>query len=296
MLDGLTTAWSWSPGVIICLLLLVLLYLWGLTRLRRRSAGEQTVSIYRVITFFAAIVLMGATLLTPINTIARTQLFTMHMVQIVVLTTLCAPMLQAACPDVLIRPLTETPVIKDILRTLTRPLTASLLFNILFLLWHTPRLFDLAIMNGALYSVMLLSIFFTSLLNWWPLIGTVNEWREMSYPMQMLYAFLDGQPVDIFAFILVFSGVPLYTHYATPHWWLHVAAYADQAVGGAFLLIPGLVDLGVMTPLFFQWLKQIEQKTRIADQKRMEELEEEEEEWEEEEEVPSSGPPQARKA
>jgi putative membrane protein len=44
-------------------------------------------------------------------------------------------------------------------------------------------------------------------------------------------------------------------------------------MAGALLLLPGLVDLVVMTPLFFLWLAQIEQKQRIADQRRQEQAE-----------------------
>jgi cytochrome c oxidase assembly factor CtaG len=122
----------------------------------------------------------------------------------------------------------------------------------------------------------------------------------MSYPVQMLYAFVDGQPVDIYAFVLVFCGVPLYPHYVIPEQfalaaWNAVPAqmgltpFADQAAAGALLLIPGLVDLLVMTPLFFRWLKQIELRTEAADRERqrLAELEEEvEDEWEDEDEVP----------
>ena len=80
--------------------------------------------------------------------------------------------------------------------------------------------------------------------------------------MQMLYAFLDGQPVDIFAFLVVFTGVAFYTHYVIPPQFIQFgySAVADQTVAGAFLLIPGLVDLVVMSPLFFRWLAQIEQQ------------------------------------
>ncbi len=89
-------------------------------------------------------------------------------------------------------------------------------------------------------------------------------------PLQMLYAFLDGQPVDIFAFLLVFSGTVFYTHYAVPPQ-LGVSAFGDQAVGGALLLIPGLVDLVVMSPLFIRWLAQMEAQAKINDQ-RLQEL------------------------
>ncbi|MGZ6386988.1 MAG: hypothetical protein ACXWOL_16345 [Ktedonobacteraceae bacterium] len=69
--------------------------------------------------------------------------------------------------------------------------------------------------------------------------------------------------------MLVFSGVVIYPFYAIPPQ-LGISAFADQAMGGALLLLSGLIDLVLMTPLFFLWLAQIEQKARIADQKRQE--------------------------
>jgi putative membrane protein len=93
----------------------------------------------------------------------------------------------------------------------------------------------------------------------------------------MVYAFLDGQPVDIFAFLLVFTGAIFYPYYQIPAplVQLGLTAYPLQAAGGTFLMIPGLVDLIVMTPLFFSWLGQMEARAKIADQKMQEELEEE---------------------
>lgn len=292
MFNNLSTTWSWSLSVILFLLLLTLLYLACLWRAyqrhtRERDVHKQPVSVYRVIAFFAAIVIVAALLLTPISTIARTQLFSLHMAQAVILTTICAPLVLAGCSAEIVRSLLELPVVRGIVRLLTRPLIASILFNVSFLLWHAPRFFNAAQANSTLYEIMMLTIFFTSLLNWWPLIGSSQELRRMSYPLQMVYAFFDGQPVDIFAFILVFTGVPIYTHYVIPSG-LNLTAFADQTVAGALLLIPGLVDLGVMSPLFFRWLRQIEQKTRLADQRRQERIAEEQEEeyeyYEEEEE------------
>jgi cytochrome c oxidase assembly factor CtaG len=131
---------------------------------------------------------------------------------------------------------------------------------------------------------MMLAIFFTSILNWWPLIGSQRERYKMSLPMQLLYAFFDGQPVDIFAFVLVFSGVAIYPQYVIPPQ-LHLSPFGDQTVAGALLLIPGLVDLGVMSPLFVRWLGQLEQRTKQEDLRRQQERELTEEYEEDEGEV-----------
>ncbi len=270
MFAGLSLPWPFNPGVTIFLLLLVALYLVGLRHVRKHPAQDDAVERRHILAFFSAIAVMTIALLTPIDTIARTQLFSVHMAQLVLLTTLCAPLILFSCPATLLRPLVELPVVRTIIHVFTYPLVASVLFNLLFLLWHAPRILHFVVENNTLYHVQVLSIFVASLLNWWPLLGSVRELRPMSYPMQMLYAFFDGQPVDIFAFILVFTGVTVYPYYAIPAQ-LGLSTFADQAVGGALLLVPGLVDLVVMTPLFFRWLSQIEHQTKRADEERLEE-------------------------
>ncbi len=274
MLNGLLLTWSWSLGTVVFLLLLCLLYLWGLWQARRHFEGQR-ISARRIAAFFAGIVIVALLVLSPVNTIARTQLFSVHLAQVVILTSVCAPLVLAGCPAIVLRPLVEVPVVRHAMRFLTFPLTASLIFNGAFLLWHVPKLYNASLANAPLYQAMVLCIFCTSLLNWWPLVGSLTELRKISYPIQIFYAFFDGQPVDIFALVLVFSGVPFYPHYALPPQ-LGLSRFADQAVGGAFLLIPGLIDLAVMSPLFFRWLAQIEAKTRLADQRRQQEMEEDE--------------------
>ena len=277
MLDGLDFSWHLNLISLLALALICLLYILGI-RLAGRGGAHPPLNGWRLAAIISAIVLGVLVLLTPLDTIARTQLFAAHMLQAVILTTLCAPLLLASCPDWLVRPILEQPVSRAIAQALTRPLVASMLFNLTFLAWHAPVIYNAAQRNTTLYQVEMLSILFMALLNWWPLIGPLRELRNLSYPVQMLYAFLDGQPVDIFAFLLVFTGTVFYRQYVIPQQLLQngYSPLADQAVGGAFLLIPGLVDLVVMSPLFFRWLAQIEQQAKLADQRRQEEEKEEE--------------------
>jgi hypothetical protein len=68
----------------------------------------------------------------------------------------------------------------------------------------------------------------------------------------------------------VFSFVVIYPFYHVPPQ-LGISAFGDQAAGGALLLIPGLVDLVVMSPLFFRWLGMLEARAKIADERRAQE-------------------------
>ena len=280
MSDNLNFTWHWSPFTMIGLLLLCLIYIIGL-RVAGRNSTHPPLEKRRIAAFISAIVLITLMLLTPIDMIARTQLFTAHMLQVVVLVTLCSPLLLYSCPPWLVQPVVDNRVTRHILRFLTQPVIASCIFNVTFLIWYTPRIYSLTLTNGSLYHVELWAILLTSLLNWWPLIGPVRTLNHMSYPLQMLYAFVDGQPVDIFAFLLVFTEVVFYPQYMVPRSFTSFGfnALADQTIAGSLLLIPGLVDLVVMSPLFFRWLGQIEQRAKIEDQQRQEEAEAEAAEW-----------------
>ncbi|GCE20507.1 cytochrome c oxidase assembly protein [Dictyobacter kobayashii] len=275
MLSGLSLAWSWSPGGLLCFIILALLYLLRLRQvyiLRQRDPQAPTVSKIRVASFFIGLLLFAALFFSPVHTIGRTQLFSVHMAEVVVLTTLCAPLLLGGCSEVILRPILEIPVVSTVVRFLTNPIVTSIIFNASFLLWHAPKIYNAAMPNVSLYNTMMLCIFLTSLLNWWPVIGSLSELKKHGYPLQMLYVILDGQPVDIFAFILVYSGVPLYTLYRIPVQ-TGLNAFGDQAAAGALLLLPGLIDLVVLSPLFISWMGQIEHKTRAADLRRLAEAE-----------------------
>jgi putative membrane protein len=264
-MDGLNLSWHWSPLALAALAILCLLYLFGLWFAHRR-VEQARLSPWRVLSFAASLLVMAFVLLSPLDVIGRTQLFSAHMVQLVLLTTLCVPLLLFAMPPSLLQPLLGLPLIRDVARFLTRPLLASSIFNLVFLLWHAPRLFNLAQGDPTIYHIQLLSITFAAVLNWFPLIGPLPELRPLSYPLQMLYAFLDGQPVDIFAFLLVFVGRAFYPNYAVPLQ-TGLNSLSDQMAGGAMLLIPGLVDLLVMSPLFFRWLRVMEERARLNDER-----------------------------
>src|SRR6266516_4184121 len=109
MLNGLNYAWHGSPITLMGLVVLCLFYAVGV-RLTYKQNGQTPLKSYRILAFVAAILLLALVLLTPLDTIARTQLFAAHMIQAVVITTLCAPLLLAACPDWLLQPLIAHPL------------------------------------------------------------------------------------------------------------------------------------------------------------------------------------------
>jgi len=264
--DGLTLTWHWSPFSLAALALLCLGYGLALGLMHRSKPRERPIKKRYLAWFGAGIIIIALFLLTPIDGLARTQLFLAHMFQVVFIITFAVPCILFACPDWLFQPAFDWPVSQAVLKLITQPVVASLLFNVVFLFWHLPLVYDKTLLpQGAyLYHVMIWSLFLVSFLNWWPLIGPERQLHHMSYPAQIAFAFLDGEPLQIYAFILVFSGMVVYP-YVVPAQFL--SAYADQSSAGALLLLPGIMDLVVMSPLFFRWLSQMEVKAKRNDER-----------------------------
>src|ERR1700674_3041101 len=117
MSDNLNFTWHWSPFTMIGLLLLCFIYSISL-RVAGRNSNHPPLEKRRIAAFVSAIALIALMLLTPIDMIARTQLLTAHMLQVVVLVTLCVPLLLYACPPWLVQPLIGNRVTRHIMRFL----------------------------------------------------------------------------------------------------------------------------------------------------------------------------------
>src|SRR5215469_2676521 len=109
-MNGLNLSWPANPGALIVIIALCLLFGLAILQAWRSSARDKPLTIWQVVAFVVAIIAMILVLLTPVDTIARTQLFLMHMAQAVVLTTLCAPLLLLAYPAWFLQPFLEHPV------------------------------------------------------------------------------------------------------------------------------------------------------------------------------------------
>lgn len=283
--DGIIVTWHWSPYSLAALLLFCLAYGLTLGLMHRRRPTERPIKKRYLAWFASGVLIIALFLFTPLDNVARTQLFLAHMFQVVFIITFAVPCFLFACPDWLFQPAFDWPISRALLTALTQPVAASVIFNSVFVFWHLPPVYaqTLTVPGANLYHLMIWTLFLVSFLNWWPLIGPERQLHHMSYPAQIAFAFLDGEPLQIYAFVIVFTGVVLYPYHVPAQF---LSPFADQASAGALLLVPGIVDWIVMSPLFFRWLRQHEEKARIEDERlaallaarAQAELEEEEEE------------------
>src|SRR5260370_35580641 len=125
----------------------------GIRQAHKSGKQDAPLKKIHIVAFISAVVLMVVVFLTPLDTIARTQLFSAHMLQAVTLTTFCAPLLLFASPAWLLRPLLDKPFVRPIVQALTQPVVASIIFNITFLAWHIPKIFHFALLHNTIYDL-----------------------------------------------------------------------------------------------------------------------------------------------
>ncbi len=255
--------WHWDPAVLLFLAALCAGYFAGIGPLRQAyQPGEQ--ATHRQITcFVTAIALIFLTLLSPLDTLGNRYLFSAHITQAFILTTVVPPLLLVGLPDWLLNPLFHWPPLRRRVRGAGFLFLASFLFNATFMLWLIPGLYDAAVQSALLHDFQSLTFFMTGVLNWWPLITPLRDGPRWSHPIQLLYLFLDGIPLGILCVLLFFIEHPPYTVYAhAPQLW-GISPLADFQLGSIILYVPGLfIDMVVLSIIFFKWLAHQEEETR----------------------------------
>ena len=94
----------------------------------------------------------------------------------------------------------------------------------------------------------------TALITWWPILSLVKEIPRLSYPLQMLYLFLQTLPMGFLGAILVFSTVSIYSGYSYSSTLWGMEPLLDQQVGGLLMKVGGGFGfLGALGVVFFRW-------------------------------------------
>jgi putative membrane protein len=251
--------WSWSlhPSVLVGTGLLGALYFYGIGPWRRRR-GLPPVPRWKVASFCASLVVLLGALNGPMHDLSDYYLFSVHMVQHLLLTLLFPPLLLLGIPGWLIEPLLRPPAVRRVARVLTHPVAAAVIFSVTVAVWHVGQYYELMMRNHDVHIVTHLMFMATATLLWWPVMSPVPEiLPRLGYGLGMLYLFLVGIPMQIVAALITLSGRVLYPWYsAAPRTW-GLSPLDDQQLGGLLMWVPGnlwmFLAIGV---LFFVWARE----------------------------------------
>ena len=193
----------------------------------------------------------------PVHELAEERLYSVHMVQHMLLSFVAPPLLLVGTPDWMARALLGWAPLARLVRRLARPLVALILFNVVIALTHWPVVVDMTVRHELAHLGAHMILFGSALLMWMPVASPLLEIPRLPYPGQMMYLFAQSILPTIPASFLTFGQTPMYPVYAEmPRIW-GISAIGDQRMAGLFMkIVGGLILWSIIAALFFRWYKQ----------------------------------------
>jgi putative membrane protein len=214
-------------------------------------AGQPIVTRNQKLYFAAGVALLWVAADWPLHDIAENYLYSVHMVQHLMISFMVPPLLLLAMPEWLARLI----VLDDsrsarILRVATRPVVAGIVFNAVQVLTHWTSVVNTSVNNGAFHYGIHLLVFVSALLMWFPVLGPLRE-LQMSEPGKMLYLFLMSLVPTVPAAWLTFAESPVYSAYDhDPRLW-GIGVITDQQAAGAVMKVLGGTYLWLLIAIRF---------------------------------------------
>jgi cytochrome c oxidase assembly factor CtaG len=270
-------AWSFDATVWLPVIAAVLLWRSGVNRVNRAHPGNP-VPRRRTVAWLAG---LAAILVALDSGVERydTTLFSVHMVQHLLLTMIAVPLLLYAGPITLLLrasgPATRRRWILPLLharvvRGISHPVVAWLVFAGVMWASHFSPLFNAALEDELLHRLEHALFLGSAALFWWPVVGPdPSPWR-MRYPARILYVGLQ-MPQNTFLALAIYSATaPLYAHYQTVERDWGPSPLLDQQIAGGIMWLGGdLMFLGIVVLLVAAWFRD-EDRRLVGEDRRLE--------------------------
>lgn len=214
--------------------------------------GEPAVGRFQRLLFYSGLGAMFVVSSWPLHDIGIGSLFMAHMVEHLALSLVAPPLLLWGTPWWLLRAVLR-PVL-PLVRNLTRPIVALLLFNATLGLVHVPSVVELMIRSEAAHFSLHALLFATAIVMWWPVVSPIPDLPELAPFMKMGYLFLQSLVPTVPASFLTLTDEPFYRIYETLPRLGGISAHTDQVVAGLIMKIGGgLLLWGFIAGVFFTW-------------------------------------------
>jgi cytochrome c oxidase assembly factor CtaG len=251
--------WTFEPAQLVPIAVVGALYARRAWTLRERG---RPVPGWKLASFGAGLLLLLAAVVTPIDSIGEERLFSVHMVQHLLIGDLAPLFLVLGLTRPLLRPLLVPRAVQR-LRILTHPLVALPLWAANLWAWHLPRLYDAALDHAAVHALQHLCFLAAGMLLWTALLGLLPgpRWYGRGAQLASLgFVWFAGAGL---ANIFLWSDRAFYARYVhAPRTW-GLSAVADQRAGGGVMLVEmTIVVATVFVVLGLRWLEEAEQQQR----------------------------------
>jgi putative membrane protein len=230
----LLEAWTWRPWTVLLLVLMIAAHL------ARYRLAQPTRTVALVGAALAAVI----ALMSPVAALARSTLFSAHMLQHMLLALVVPPLVLLALPR------TSTGATADGHGAVARwPWAASWAAGVgAMWIWHAPALCNAAATSDGVRALQNISLPALGAAFWWPILGPRLDQR-LSEPAAIAYLFMACAACTVLGVAITFSPVEVcsaYNHSLDPlgalplvrgQWGLTPSV--DQQLGGLLMWVPG---------------------------------------------------------
>jgi cytochrome c oxidase assembly factor CtaG len=262
LLAALLSSWEWRIEIILVLVMLGALYLRGWSRLRRitgQRPSEQRsnprpplAATWKPVAYLSGLVLVAVALMSPVDVLAS-QLFSMHMIQHLLLMMFAVPLLLIATPFPALMwglpkglrrtvggALNQESGLRQLLTKITAPGVVWFVYVAVYVGWHDPGMYNLALRNDFVHDLEHLSFFAIAMLYWWHVTGVGPRFHRTFGSGKRLMYVVAAVPASMFTGIAIaFSSQPIYQHYTTVPRFYGLSVLDDQILAGVIMWIPG---------------------------------------------------------
>jgi hypothetical protein len=151
----------------------------------------------------------------------------------------------------------ERPTVERTARILTHPVLAYLAYNVTFIGWHVPQMYNWALVSHDLHILQHLMFMSVAVMMWWPVVNPVPELERIpTGPLLMMYVFAFGIPSTLVSAFITLSDSVFYPWYELAPRVTSLSPLEDQRLGGLIMWIPGMLIFWVgISAVFFRWTK-----------------------------------------
>ena len=267
--------WELEPTVAIPLIGGALIWL-ALVRRVGRLHRDTPVPSMRTAAFLGGLAAIAVALMSGIERY-DTTLFSVHMIQHLLLVLVAPPLIALAAPITqLLRaatPRVRNRVLLPILRSapvsvLAHPVVAWLTFGVVLWVTHFSPLFNIALEDQGAHDLEHVAYLVSALLFWWPVVGVDPAPHRMGYPARVLYLLLQLPLNSFLGMAILFADEPLYPHYATLGSPYGITALADQQLAGGIMWFAGdIAFIAAVLAVVASWMRH-EQRDAPAAERR----------------------------
>jgi len=277
--DATNLLFGWSGDPLVWLPAMVALVLWWIgVRTVNRAHPANPVPRRRSVSWALGVLAVLGALDSGIERY-DTTLFSVHMVQHLLLTLVAPLLLLYAGPITLVLRASSAetrrrwilPVLHArIVRLVTFPVFTWLLFAAVMWASHFSPLFEAALEDEWIHRLEHALFVASALLFWWPVVGPdPSPWR-MRPAARVIYVGLQMPQNTFLALAIYMSTVPLYRHYVTTGRAWPPTPLEDQQIAGGIMWLGGdLVFLVVVILLVLAWMRDDERRT-VGEDRRLE--------------------------